>query len=148
MLRSVQLRIFSLFLFFSSIIIGNCVITPDEMIMGSLTKYGTTITSKRIYQIRQFSDRNYFKVYSYYGKVEILDSKEVVLSTLKDGEKDFIFNYQDSIYYLIFTPPNPLVPCGFQVLSSNIEYTNILTSSLTLYLVKEREFEKDLPRAS
>ena len=49
--------------------------------------------------------------------------------------------HNNSIYVLKFSIPIPFQTSGFQIVCSNEERTNILTSSLDLYLFKEREFE-------
>ena len=136
--------IYSSLIFFSLLTFRNCAISFDEMIMASKVEYGSNIKQKKTYQIRQFLDRNYFKVISFYGKVEILNPDERVISTLQGGEKEFNFQYERDYYYLIFTPPTPLVDCGFQVMSRNIEYTNILTSTMKLQFVKERDFNIEI----
>ena len=86
--------IYSSLIFFSLLTFRNCAISFDEMIMASKVEYGSNIKQKKTYPIRQFLDRNYFKVISFYGKVEILNPDERVISTLEGGEKEFNFQYE------------------------------------------------------
>ena len=133
----------SIFITFLLANLGNCI-TPTEQIYGSGTKFYSSTPGQIIFSIKKFSSKTYFQVFGFYGKIEILNSEETVIATLDGGEKDFNFQYEDTIYYLIFNPPDPFQFCGFQVLSDTTEYTNLLTSSMTLYFLKEKEFELEV----
>ena len=61
-------------------------------------------------------------------------------SNLTEGEKSYYFTNDNSNYILKFSTPVPFKKSGFQIVCSNKE-RNILTSSLDLYLLKEREIE-------
>ena len=119
-------------------------ITDYESISGNGYKISSDPKGQKVYRYSKGGNGyDYSQIIKYYGILEILNSEEKIIKTLdrESEEEDFLFKFNEPFYYLIYNEPTPFDKCGFQYLNSKTELTNILTSSLNLYLLKEREFE-------
>lgn len=114
----------------------------DETVYNSINKIYTSnqLKSEVYFNIISNSGR-YYEVTNLDGTV-IIKNGNKILGKLPLGENAFSFMHDGSSNYNItFTFPNPFKVCGIIISSQNYNYTNILESSKTFYILRKREME-------
>ena len=99
----------------------------------------------RIFLYSKETGYDYGKLINYYGTLTLIDPDETIIKIIEGGEEEYIFNFEEDFYYIMYNETNPFSICGFDYFNSKGELSNILTSSLKLYFFLEREIEIRVP---
>ena len=121
--------------------IGNIIISYNynyTKIIGSNYTFFDKPTYSE-YRLLPSEDNIYYEIINYYGNILLYSGKQII-KNLTGEEESFFFEYTNSNYILIFNTSKTNQKSGFQIVCSNKERANILTSFLVLYLFQKREF--------
>ena len=127
------------FLIFLLINIRLCFSDYDVNVLGSFENIYTSSPKNVLYFKLQILSGKYFEVLNFYGKV-IIKKSNTIIGKLPSSENSFYFEHDGtSEYNLTYIFPDPFKICGIKISSKNSEYSSILNSSLTYYILRERE---------
>lgn len=121
--------------------IGLCFCDYDENVLGSFENIYIYSPKNILYfNIKKLSTK-YFEILNFYGTV-IIKKNDKIIGELPSSENAFYFEHDGtSEYNLTYKFPNPFKICGIKISSRNSEYTSLLNTSLTYYILREREMD-------
>ena len=127
------------FLILFLINIGLCFSDYDVNVIGSFQNIYTNAPKKILYFKIQKSTGNYFEVLNFYGRI-IFKKNNKKIEELPSSENSFFFEHDGiSEYNLTYIFPDPFKICGIMISSKNTEYSSLLNTSLTYYILRQRE---------